>query len=251
MSYHMSSGIGNKLRPPSFKQHSRSKIPPTPNSNLASSAAGPAPFLGTPPLVGKITSPEPPTAALHQHTDPPGGQPGPRMPAYHAHATPPHPTDPLLPANPPCADFNPPAAPGPTPSSQRRLRRVKLALRLAFGPPPGHCPPDSSSVPHVDPPLPPTVNNAMAARGATRPGPGPGPGHRTTPNSGCATPRPDSRQRASGPAAGHRSPKRNSHTYAIDPTAVGHANELQTRAPITSPPAQALVDPGRTPGPLT
>ena len=217
--------IGNKLRPPSFKQHSRSKIPPTPNpptlSNLASPAAGPAPFLGTPPLVGKITSREPPTAAPHQRTVPPGGQPGPRMPAYHAHATPPHPTDPPSPANPPCADSNPPAAPGPTPSSQRRLRRVKLALRLAFGPPPGHYPPDSSSVPHVDPPLPPTVNNAMAARGATRPGPGPGPGHRMTPNPGCATPRPDPRQQASGPAAaGHRSPKRNSHAYAVDPTAV-------------------------------
>ena len=221
----MSSGIGNKLRPPSFKQHSRSKPPLTPKpcalSNPASSAAGPAPLLGIPPLVGTITSPEPPTAALHQHTDPPGGQLRPRTPAYHAHATSPHPTDPLStrPGYPPRADSNPRAAPGPTPSSQRRLRRVKLALRLAYGLPPGHCPPDSSSVPHADPPLPPTVDNATAARGATRPGPGPGPGHRTTPNLGCATPRPDSPQRASGPAAGHRSPKRNPHTYAIDPTA--------------------------------
>ena len=177
------SGIGNKLRPPSFKGRPRSRSSTAPKSfilpNPASPAAGPALLASTPLPLGTETSSELPTPTLHQPTDSPDGKLRHRLPSDGAAATPPHSPDPplLQPADLPRVDIKHTPAPLPTASSQRRLRRVRLTLSLAYGLVPGRCPPGPPFQPRITDHPPPTTDGAMTEGTKHAPGPGPGPGH--------------------------------------------------------------------------
>ena len=137
------SNIGNKLRPPSFKGRSHPRSSTAPKSfipsNSTSSAAGPALLASTPLPIGTETSSEPPTSLLHQPSYSPDGKLRHWLPSDDAAAAPPHSRDPppLQPADLPRVEINRTPAPLPTASSQRRLRRVRLALSLAYGLVPG------------------------------------------------------------------------------------------------------------------
>ena len=175
------SGIGNKLRPPSFKGRPRSRSSTAPKSfilpNPASPAAGPAPLASTPLPIGTETSSELPTSSLHQQTYSPDGKLRPWLPPDGAAAAPPHSPDPplLQPADHPRVEINHTPAPLPTASSQRRLRRVRLTLSLAYGLVPGRCPLGPPFQPRITDHPSPTTDGDMAE--GTIHAHGPGPGH--------------------------------------------------------------------------
>ena len=174
------SNIGNKLRPPSFKGRSYPRSSTAPKSsipsNSTSSAAGPALLASTPLPIGTETSSEPPTSLLHQPSYSPDGKLRHWLPSDDAAAAPPHSRDPppLQPADLPRVEINRNPAPLPTASSQRRLRRVRLALSLAYGLVPGRSALGPPFQPRTTDHPSPTTDGAMAEETTHARGPGPG-----------------------------------------------------------------------------